>query len=265
MPADRACSLLGPQVDDLEMIEDLEEYVDASTTVLILLGSERYWRSVNCLREVRATMENPATKKAAKPLVLVHESDETKAGAQLDLHVAACPSALREFVFDGRDVLPWLRIHAFQLVTLKAVSASLLLHSPAYYGKTDLSLVLPGDAERSTQVFDAPTKIWCSPANLGAAEIAKELCARSAFLQWETTDGLVGKMHDEAAVRARAALEGAEKKRRSVQEQALALADWVGGALSQVTSRDSTSPRGRGSRRSSGLGDTVEGNATTYL
>ena len=256
------------QVDDLIAIEDLEAYVEASTTVLILLGSERYWRSVNCLREVRATAADPATNKAAKPLVLVHESDETKAGAQLDLHVAACPSALREFVFDGRDVLPWLRIHAFQLVTLKGISSSLLLHSPAYYGKSEISLVLPGDAERATQSFDAPAKIWCSRANLGAAEIAKELCARSSLLQWDTTDSLVGKMADEAAARARAEQDGpTERRRRSVQQQALALADWVGGALAQVTTREtSSSPRARNSRRSSRLSDTVQdGNATTYL
>ena len=54
------------------MIKDLEEYVEASTTVLILLGSVRYFKSTNCLREVSAAKEN------GRPLVLVHEADAQK-------------------------------------------------------------------------------------------------------------------------------------------------------------------------------------------
>ena len=41
-------------VDDLDSIDQLEAHVEASAAVLILLGSEHYFRSANCLRELAA-------------------------------------------------------------------------------------------------------------------------------------------------------------------------------------------------------------------
>ena len=41
-------------VDDLVSIEHLEAHVEQSASMLVLLGSERYFRSANCLRELEA-------------------------------------------------------------------------------------------------------------------------------------------------------------------------------------------------------------------
>lgn len=53
-------------IEDLESIDDLEQYIDASAAILIFL-SRGYFLSKNCLRELRSAIDS------AKPLVLVHE------------------------------------------------------------------------------------------------------------------------------------------------------------------------------------------------
>ena len=64
-------------VDDLKDIGDLEGYVRATGVMLFFL-SRRYFQSRNCLREVRASLEQE------KPLVLVQEQQEDKGGGPLD-------------------------------------------------------------------------------------------------------------------------------------------------------------------------------------
>ena len=65
-------------VDDLESIEELEGYVEASQAMLVLLGSAAYMSSRNCQREVAAAH------RLALPLVRVHDADASHKGAPLD-------------------------------------------------------------------------------------------------------------------------------------------------------------------------------------
>ena len=63
-------------VDDLEDIGALEEYVDASAVIMIFV-SKGYFKSGNCLREARATVQK------AKPITLVH--DPVRGGEKLEV------------------------------------------------------------------------------------------------------------------------------------------------------------------------------------
>ncbi len=63
---------------DLKSVAELEQYVRKSATMLVLLGSDRYFASTNCMRELAAA------KAANLRLVLVHDADEQKGGSQLE-------------------------------------------------------------------------------------------------------------------------------------------------------------------------------------
>ncbi len=126
-------------VDDLEEIGKLEWYIDASACVMIFL-SKGYFLSRNCLREARQTVEKQI------PIVLVHEADVTKGGLTLDQSKAECSDELRSGVFmrhargaEGgptglvpREVIAWLRVREFQLLSLRMICHELLLASPLY-------------------------------------------------------------------------------------------------------------------------------------
>ena len=74
-------------VDDLESIDKLEEYI-AGSQLISLFCSKGYFKSRNCLREVHATLETQ------KPFCLVHDPD--KGGAPLDvIKNDECPDELR--------------------------------------------------------------------------------------------------------------------------------------------------------------------------
>ena len=75
------------QVDNLEDIGALEEYITCSQMILFFL-SKGYFRSRNCLREVRTSLDQQ------KPLVLVQEADPEKGGGALQVPVCQgclCP------------------------------------------------------------------------------------------------------------------------------------------------------------------------------
>ena len=156
-------------VDDLQSIDALEEYVAASALVLVMLGSPRYFKSANCLRELQAAQ------KGHKPLCLLHESDPEKNGTPLSELKAVCTAELRAFVFDDRVVLPWLRIRDFQVVTLVAVAEQVLLQSPSYAGRITLPLKLPGDLRESSLTLPERVLLFVSGSNPGAEEVASEL------------------------------------------------------------------------------------------
>ena len=91
-------------VDDLEDIGALEEYVDA-TAVIMIFVSKGYFKSGNCLREARCTLAKK------KPITLVH--DAVRGGAALDVIVIEeCPEEMQGPIFEGRDVIEWHRIKA---------------------------------------------------------------------------------------------------------------------------------------------------------
>ena len=81
-------------VDDLEDIGLLEEYIEASGVVMIFV-SQGYFKSPNCLREVRCAVTK------GKPLSLVH--DPVRGGASLEGIEAECPIEMRGDMFSPQD------------------------------------------------------------------------------------------------------------------------------------------------------------------
>ena len=155
------------------------------------------------MREVRASLE------LDKPLVLTHEQREDKGGAPLDALKAECSEDLRAQIFDGRTPITWHRILHYQNLSLKLIATEMLRHGPKYRNRLhdtlarhssresvsarqsprgsnlggdddsslqeELSLVCPGEVSISELALSKPVVLWCSAANPGAAEVAKEL------------------------------------------------------------------------------------------
>ena len=112
-------------VDDLEEIGQLENYVHQSQSMLFFL-SKGYFFSANCKKEIAATLAN------GNPTMLLHETDPNRGGAPMDQLLADCPDDWRKEIFCPDDwrrpVIPWLRVKEFKIVTLKMIVSSMLLH-----------------------------------------------------------------------------------------------------------------------------------------
>ena len=102
-------------VDDLEDIGALEEYIE-KTAVIMIFVSKGYFKSKNCLREVKGTL------KMKKPLSLVH--DPVRGGAPLKTIMDdECPPEYFTDVFKDfgkdRNVIIFHRIKDFQVVSVE--------------------------------------------------------------------------------------------------------------------------------------------------
>jgi len=166
-------------VDDLESIDALEEYVDA-TAVIMIFVSKGYFKSGNCLREARCTVAKQ------KPITLVH--DPVRGGAKLDfIRDEECPDELRGAIFDGRDVIEWHRIKDFQMVSLKLLAEQLLFGCPHFQEESvrGLPLYIPGELTGRRLAFrpSASPTLFVSNANPGAAAAAQLLQAGMPALQ----------------------------------------------------------------------------------
>ena len=117
-------------MDDLEDLIYLERDIKASAVVLLFL-TKSYFKSINCLREVRACEEED------KPLILVREMATKKGGALMEDMKEECPEDLRDAVFGGRDVIPWLRLGHFQRESLCCIAECMLLCLPRYAKELD--------------------------------------------------------------------------------------------------------------------------------
>ena len=157
-------------IDDLEDIGALEDYV-RSTRVMLFFVSTNYFGSRNCLREIKASIEQE------KPLVLVQEQQEDKGGGPLDTLKAECrDDQMRGEIFDGRTPIVWHRIFHFQNLSLKLIATEMLRqgpknHSPSSGGNAaeELALNLPGEISVSEAALPRPLVLWCSAGNPGAA------------------------------------------------------------------------------------------------
>lgn len=163
-------------VDDLTSTAKLEEYVEQSQAMLILLGSPKYFRSKNCLREVAAAkMGGPL------PLVRIHEVDPTKNGALLDTLEIICPRKYEDFLFpDDKPPISWHRLREFQLVSLSQIAEQLLLASPRYKDVDRLPLILSRESGRVR--FKSRVVLFYSSSNIGAETVVQELkgwCSKS--------------------------------------------------------------------------------------
>jgi len=176
-------------VDDLEEIGQLEEYVGQSEVILMFL-SKGYFLSTNCLREIDATITQ------GKPIVGVHEADLARGGLPLaelrsDLEMKERPQAA-EVIFDETAIIRWHRVHEFQLQSLKMISEELLLKLPDSSnqvtahakGKGEHFLFMPGEISAKPLVFVTPITLFASPDNPGAFAFGEELVEHH-FLQAE--------------------------------------------------------------------------------
>ena len=166
-------------VDDLKDVGALEQHIEESAAVLILL-SKGYFRSRNCLREVRSAMEK------SKPLVLVH--DPAHGGISLEESRLECPEEYREFVFSGRTVITWHRICEFQRLSLKLIAEQMLLASPRYRKRDSLLMYFRGEVRPEALAFRAPVSLRVSEHNPGARDVAFELTSRFELL--DVSDGI---------------------------------------------------------------------------
>ena len=165
-------------VDDLEDIGALEEYVDASAVIMIFV-SKGYFKSGNCLREARCTVAKQ------KRISLVY--DPVRGGAPLEaLKHDECPVELRGPIFDARHVVEWHRIRDFQLRSLTLLAEQLLLGCPSYASKPQLPLFVPGELAQQRLGFPSAVALYASPNNPGAAETAARL--RDGTLGLSVTD-----------------------------------------------------------------------------
>ena len=142
--------------------------VDRSGVLLVVM-SDGYFRSKNCLRELGAAIG------ADKPIILVHETRPAHGGLPLEALRAQCPATLRNRVFgdpiNQSIVVEWHQIKPFQLVALRLIGEG-LLRGPSLYI----------DGELSELPYEVPLTLYASPHNTGAYALLAELLggARSA-------------------------------------------------------------------------------------
>jgi hypothetical protein len=153
-------------VDDLEDIGALETYVEQSANIMIFV-SKGYFKSKNCIREAQCTVAK------AKPITLVH--DPVRGGGSVEfIKNEECNAELRG-IFEGRDIIVWHRIKAFQDMSLQLLAEQLLLSCPSYASAKSLPLYVPGEITLQRIQFSSPVVLYASKNNPGAAAAAAML------------------------------------------------------------------------------------------
>lgn len=119
-----------------------------------LLQSNGYFISPNCIREIKASDE------ASRPLCLVHEADMDKGGVPIAQLKLECPRQYRPYTFSQhdnspRDIIPWLRLSAYQTVSMRLIIENILLASPSFYNYASIPLLMHGDITRNGMMFRA--------------------------------------------------------------------------------------------------------------
>uniref|UniRef100_A0A7S2BXW5 Receptor ligand binding region domain-containing protein n=1 Tax=Haptolina brevifila TaxID=156173 RepID=A0A7S2BXW5_9EUKA len=160
-------------VDDLDEISRLEEHIAASQCILIFL-SKSYFKSKNCLREVRAAAA------ANKPLVLCQEVDVARGGLSLDDAKGDCPDELLDYVFGSsaptskasrlmggveqpgpREVIVWHRVTAFQRVSLLRIASTMVAAAKQEEDDWSSAKDMPNVAALSPSKSKAKPKLYC--------------------------------------------------------------------------------------------------------
>ena len=180
-------------VDNLDDVGRLEESVADAATFIIFL-SAGYFESFNCRRELYAALAS------TRPVITVHEADTAKGGASLAALQAECrencteeapsghpsysgPAEVVAAVFEEQDPVVWVRVHAFQLESLKAIALRMLGHFPAQlHSRRSLSVhqaelaagvMVPGEV--GPYAFRGPVTILVCRGNDGAFPLAEEV------------------------------------------------------------------------------------------
>jgi len=175
-------------VDNLDDVGKLEESVADSATFIIFL-SAGYFRSWNCRRELYAALASK------RPFIVVHEADTAKGGASIQALRDECrescvevappaypsysgPDEVLACVFDEADPIVWVRVHDFQVESLKEIALRMLRHTP-YYARHNSELA-PGVAvpgEVGPFALSSPITVLVCRDNKGAFDVAREVKA----------------------------------------------------------------------------------------
>ncbi|KAL1495173.1 hypothetical protein AB1Y20_017038 [Prymnesium parvum] len=159
-------------VDDMEEVARLEEYVRSTQLVLLFL-SDGYFASRNCLREVGATREEGVG------LLLVQEEAAEHGGRTIDEFRAAAPEGVRQFVFEGREAVGWYRQREFRFESLHRIAEATVLACAEYASYTHVPLFHSNDEDLARcKLQCAPGQqniLMVSPNNPLAAAVADEL------------------------------------------------------------------------------------------
>eukprot|EP00961_Rhodomonas_salina_P110140 1482500-Rhodomonas_salina.3 len=97
----------------------------------------------------------------------------------------------------AEDPIVWVRVHDFQIESLKLVTLGILKHLPSYADKTEelaMGLTVPG--EIPAMGFLPPVDVLTYAANAGAQDVAEQVQAASA----EVDGSLAVSLHDAEAV-----------------------------------------------------------------
>ena len=111
-----------------------------------------------------------------KPIALAHDP-ATYLSTYMPLATIRdeeCPTELRG-IFNERDVIPWLRIQEFQLVSLKLLAEQLLLGCPREAIQNSIELFVPGELSLKRVVLQRRTIVYASPHNPGALAVARDI------------------------------------------------------------------------------------------
>jgi len=175
-------------VDNLDDVGKLEESVADAMTFIIFL-SAGYFKSFNCRRELYAALASK------RPFIAVHEADVAKGGASIEALKAECrescvevsppaypsysgPDEVLARVFDEAKPIVWVRVHDFQVESLKEIALRMLRQVPYYALHT--SELTPGVAvpgEIKPHGFIGVVTILVCHGNKGAHDVAKEVKA----------------------------------------------------------------------------------------
>ena len=120
----------------------------ADAMAFLVFLSVGYFKSPNCRRELYAALASD------RPFIPVYEADTTKGGASLAVLMDECrancvdvapaaylsycgPDQMLARIFGEADPIVWVRVNAYQLESLKAITLRMLRHSPYYSPSSD--------------------------------------------------------------------------------------------------------------------------------
>jgi len=167
-------------VDDLDDVERLEEYI-AESAVILIFYSDTYFRSFNCQREFYKAVA------LEKPIIVVYAGDDSVVDKRKEECTKYCTEKYRNEGIDishvlenilAKDPICMLKAGSFSAETLKLVYLSLLRSLPFYRDSKRRELVGkglriprdPGEVSLTCQ-----TQIIVCESKCGASDLAKEI------------------------------------------------------------------------------------------
>jgi hypothetical protein len=171
-------------VDDLDDVERLEDYI-AESAVILIFYSENYFRSFNCRREFYAAVA------LEKPIIVVYEGDASVVDKMKEECAKYCTEKYRNEGIDinhvlenilTKDPICILKAGSFSAETLKLVYLRLLKNLPFYRDSSkrrellDKGLQMPRDLAEVGSLT-CQTQILVCQENVGVYDLAKEIQA----------------------------------------------------------------------------------------